>query len=210
MGENVLVGIAFSYWPWTLMLLGLSLLFFGLFLLLFCALVAWGTKTAAMGMIAILMGILSLIAIFPVWIFHYNPVYQNNEKTAEQQLKPIQEVYNSHRFYLKEQISEPGVWGEIKGSAGGFILFGGNIYGRIDSGRILTVVYEDDDALIDKYIHVHRSMSLPLDQVVIETINADERPYLMYPEAAIAKIGHRLELIPKTIHLYLPKGWKIL
>jgi len=141
----------------------------------------------------------------------------NYEKVLSQ-LQPIEEAYKNHAFYLKESVSEPGIQGEIKGSFGGsFLLVGGNIYGRVDSGRVITIVYEDNDPYIDHYIGVHRSVSFPLDEAVIITIPSGEQPYLMYPEVDIFKyrkvqenFGSELRLIPGAPHLYLPEGWEIL
>ena len=139
-----------------------------------------------------------------------------DHEEALSKLQSIEEVYETHAFYLKESVSEVGIRGEIKGNFGGFLIIGGNIYGKIESGRIITLVYEDDDPFIDHYVGVHKSVSFPLGEAVIITIAAGEQPYLMYPEADIVKdnkvpgLHGLMKLIPGAPHLYLPKGGEIL
>jgi hypothetical protein len=161
----------------------------------------------------VILGIIAAMcyAVSPIVGHEYDtPGNKANYEVAINRLQTIQAAYQEKPFFLKEEACEPGIWGEVEGYVGGFIFFGGNIYGRIDPGRVVTVVYEDNDSVIDHYVGVHRSISFRLDQAVIETILAEEHPYVMYPEARIDGDSEQLTLVPGNPHLYLPEGWKIL
>jgi hypothetical protein len=225
MGEEIIMSIPGSWYFWIPLAIGIVSLIAAI-----AAAFKWGDlswnhcdcKKAINAFIAFLVFGLLCTMIATPWVGHNydDPISQVNYEMVYSELQPIQEVYQTNPFYLKESVSEMGIRGELKGKVGGFLFVGGNIYGHIDSGRVITVVYEDNDPLIDHYTNVHRAISFPLDEAVIVTIPAGERPYLMYPEAKILEesrewgmdenVVNKLRLVPGTPHLYLPKGWKIL
>ena len=164
------------------------------------------------------------LALIGFVLMTYGSVYVNSNydepsngasyEKAVSQLGPIKNAYTTQKFYLKESVSEPGPQGKLQGNASGFLFVSGNVYGSIDSKRVVTVVYKDDDSVIDPQVGVYRSISYSLDEVAIVTIESSERPYLMYPEAKvfIEKNGNlsQLKLIPGVPYLYFPDGWKVL
>jgi hypothetical protein len=146
-----------------------------------------------------------------VYRYYDAPKANSNYEAAMEKLEEIQRAYQ-HPFFIKEKGGCEGIWGEVQ-EAGGFIFWRGKIYGTIDSGdsgKIVTVIYEDNDPVIDPYIGVHRSVSFQLEHVLIETIPAGERPFLSFPDARINHSMDRLTLFPGDPHLYLPEGWEIL
>lgn len=211
MGEEI-VRIVPGVWNWWIPL-GI-----GLGMLIAAAIVAGNEKTRTAKILALVGILLCTVGTFYVYQNYVKPQIQEKTEVILSQFEPMQGAYQSP-FYLKESVCEPGVWGEMKGNLSGFLVCGGNIYGQVNSGRMITVVYKDDDPFIDPYIGVHRSISLPLDEMVIETIATGEHPYLMYPEARSFQIRmsgrakgllYAVKLTPGTPHLYLPRGWKIL
>jgi len=137
---------------------------------------------------------------------------------AKARANSAREEYRTTRSYLKERATGDGVWGEIRGEVGGFLFVHGNIYGKIESGKVLTIVYkhpEEAQYVNPQYGGSYLALSKPLKDFVIETISAEEMPYLRFPEAYIAESypgnGKNKYLVyPWKPHLYLPEGWEIL
>ena len=210
MGEEIAIVISWSEWHWILFVIGVIIGIVVLVNLFYRYKEGKGGKPFIVALF-----ICALLCSVALSQMCGQGIPADHER-ALSKLQSIEEVYKTHAFYLKESVSEVGILGEIKGNFGGFLIIGGNIYGRVESGRIITLVYEDDDPFIDYYVGVHKSISFPLGEAVITTIAAGEQPYLMYPEADIVKDNkvpgwHGLmKLIPGAPHLYLPKGWEIL
>lgn len=126
-----------------------------------------------------------------------------------------QRSYSSTPLYLKERATDPGSWGEIKGELkSGFLSASGSIYGKIESGRVLTVVYEHPNEITfinGQYAGMHLVFSAPLPEIVIETIPKGTKPFMLFPEASVEVRGAtHYYVIPGRAHLYLPEGWTIL
>jgi hypothetical protein len=208
MGEIIVMNIPGSYYCWIAFGIGIASLL--------ALLLSEVSNETGKSKKVILIWLIVSSMIFGVGVSIHRdydiPTSKANYEATMNRLQTIQAAYQEKPFFLKEEACEPGIWGEVEGYVGGLIFFGGNIYGRIDSGRVVTVVYEDNDPIIDSYIGVHRSISFHLDQAVIETILTGEHPYVMYPEARIdvCPCGDQLTLVPRNPHLYLPEGWKIL
>ncbi len=150
--------------------------------------------------------------------FSYDlPRYQQEYETALNRAHALRMAHQG-RFYLKEEAHDTGIHGEIRGEIrGGFLSSNGKIYGSISTGRMITVVYKDNDPVIDRYVGVYRVKSFYLDQAVIKTIPAGNTPYLSYPSARVQERKNPepfnkqiMWFIPGPPHLYLPEGWEIL
>jgi len=212
MGETIVMSIPGSSYCWIAF--GIGILSF--ILLLFCGGPEAGSSVDALSKKAALIWLAVTLMIVGAGVAVHRtydiPKSEANYEAAMNRLQAMQTAYQEP-FFLKEEVCEAGVWGEIKGNIVGFIFFAGKIYGSIDSGRVVTVVYEDSDPVIEPITDVHRSLSFHLDHVAIKTISAGERPYLSYPESRIDTCGcdnSQLTLVPGTPYLYLPEGWEIL
>ena len=176
----------------------------------FSILLANEKRTAAA--ILVVFYVAGWLLIAGPWSLHSYETRKDEAITAH--AAQIQQEYASTRLYLKESVVEPGIWGEVKGNFSGFLLVSGNIYGKIDSGRVITVVYQhpyEMNFINTQYEGKHLAYSKPLSDIVIETIPAGTRPYLAFPEAFIAKDAYsRMKVYPWKPHLYLPEGWTIL
>ncbi len=207
MGEEIVMYIPGSCYYWIS--LGI-----GIFSLILLAIAAASNedcndkeKTSKKTLIIWLIITVMLFIASPIVKHNYdNPRFQANYEAGVNKLQTIQEAYQEH-FYLKEQTCDSEISGEI---SGGFLFFGGSIFGRIDTAKIVTILYGDNDPVIDHYVGVNRSASFHLDEVLIKTIPAGEHSYLMYPEAKILEAGREIRLVPGAPHFYLPEGWEIL
>lgn len=206
MGTEMVLNPQGSYY------LGIPLMIGAIFLFIMYLSFLWGAHKSAV--VCLIIGAIILGIATPTVAAKYdNPVTQRSYEQNLNRLRAIEEVYKSQPFYLKELSSEPRIQGEIKGNFSGFLFVAGSVYGRIDSGRVITIVYEDNELLIDHYVKVYRVTTFDLDKIAISTIPAGERPYLMYPEVLITTVPLKtltLRLSPGTPYLFLPEGWKIL
>lgn len=211
MGEEIVLSISWNGWLWILFILGVAAGTAAVYyLVVFCK----EGKNKKYFIIFFLI----FVCLCGISLWQINGPVPADHVAAQEKLQPIEEAFKTHPFYLKESVSEAGFKGEIEGNlGGGFLFIGGSIYGKIESGRTITVVYNDDDIVIDHYVDVHRSVSFPLEEAVIVTIPVGEKPYLMFPEADILKqrkiqdsVSGILKISPGAPHLYLPEGWKIL
>ena len=114
------------------------------------------------------------------------------------------DIYLNEQKPLKEISTDLITKGQIRGS---FLLVVGSVYGSIDTNRMITLIY--GSSTTDETIY--RSLTLPIDNVEIVTLNKTNAPYLRIVDYQDSDS----ELKPKGItitrvRLYLPEGWEIL
>jgi hypothetical protein len=164
------------------------------------------------------IGLITCFSTIAVNYLCIKPADRTSREEALSQAKIIQEVYQGN-FYLKELSRGDGTWGEASGEiSGGFLFIHGSMYGSVQSGKIISVIYEDNDAIIDPLTNVSRGICLNLEEIIIETIPAGEKPYISFTEANVYFVQkydppygyNQVKLVPGRVWLYLPEGWELL
>lgn len=105
---------------------------------------------------------------------------------------------------IKEMESLIGTSGEISGA---YLFIAGGVYGSIDTQHIMTLVYGTNI----NGENLHRTISIPFDQVDIITIESDKKPYFIITKVREWDFDTK-DYIGKIerIKLFLPEGWEIL
>lgn len=206
--EVVNVSVAVSEWVLVPALAGGVGLFAAFVVALFGEEWKWGGIIAALALALLVLG---------GWVDEHvdSPRNQARVAAAIEQVQPDQDQLAETRFPLKEIAQKDLLHGEIEGSLSGgfFIVVGGisgSVYGQVDEAQQLTLVYYDNDTLIDRKAGVWRVMTFPLEKAEIVTIPAGEKPYLKYASEIRVARDRVILVVSDLPTLYLPEGWNII
>lgn len=156
----------------------------------------------------------ALIVIVFLTIILYTSSEANKQSEINRQsdiypyLKIIDEL-EQHKFYLKETNVDSFIFGKMSGS---HLFIAGSIYGEITENKYLTVVYFDDDTIIDNTTGVYKITKFDLESIEIVTIPKDETPYYKYVDNSYfySEMFRTCNLEIGKPRLFLPDGWTIL
>lgn len=111
------------------------------------------------------------------------------------------ETLETLKFDLKEMKQKDLISGSISGS---FLLISGSIYGKVEEKMYLVVTF------YDPRINVYKITKFNLEQLEINTIDANESAYFRYKVVPRREWGNYWNFGESIGVLYLPDGWSII
>lgn len=160
----------------------------------------------------ILYIILIVIVFLTIIAYTSSEANKQSEINKQSDIQPYIEMIDKleqHKFYLKETNVDSLISGKISGS---HLFIAGSIYGEITENKYLTVVYFDDDTIIDNTTGVYKITKFDLESIEIVTIPKNETPYYKYVDNTYLYLymTRYCEIVVGKPRLFLPDGWTIL